>query len=108
MSEHNDGGAAFPMMSAAAENLKSHQRQLDADGTEVGVSRQALDEALSEYAELLGALLLLTGNPHIDLGDLIYQVREREGEGWDGPAVLAWGEAIRSSKSALAKMRNAS
>ena len=27
--------------------LTNHQRQLDADGTEVGVSRQALDEVLA-------------------------------------------------------------
>lgn len=34
-------------MNAAIENLKTNQRQLDADGCEVGVSRQALDEALA-------------------------------------------------------------
>lgn len=31
----------------ALTNLREHQRQLDADGIEVGVSRQALDEALA-------------------------------------------------------------
>ena len=31
----------------AIDNLNHHQRQLDADGTEVGVSRQALCEVLS-------------------------------------------------------------
>lgn len=34
-------------MNAAIENLKTNQRQLDADGSEVGVSRQALDETLA-------------------------------------------------------------
>lgn len=28
---------------------------------------------------------------HISLGDLVYNIREREGEGWEGPAVVAWG-----------------
>ena len=32
--------------------LKNNQRQLDMDGVEVGVSRQALDELLSAYAAL--------------------------------------------------------
>ena len=35
-----------PRPVAAIENLRTAQRQLDADGTEVGVSRQALDEVL--------------------------------------------------------------
>ena len=56
-----------------------------------------------ENERLLAALLLLTGNPHIDLGDLVYQVREREGKGWDGPAVLAWSQGVTSAKAAIAK-----
>lgn len=42
--------------SAAARNLRSRQRQLDMDGCEVGVSRQALEEVLTEYAGLLESL----------------------------------------------------
>lgn len=40
----------------AIENLKAHQEQLDADGIMVGVSRQALEEAL-EYVGKLHAVL---------------------------------------------------
>lgn len=36
----------------AYENLRANQRQLDADGCEVGVSRQALDEILDAFATL--------------------------------------------------------
>ena len=36
----------------AVEHLRHNQRQLDADGTQVGVSRQALDETLARIAEL--------------------------------------------------------
>lgn len=35
-------------MSAATKNLRLNQRQLNVDGIEVGVSRQALEEALLE------------------------------------------------------------
>jgi len=53
--------------------------------------------------DLLEALVALSSNPHIHLGDLIYYVREREGEGWDGPAVTAWGEAVEKAKAAIKK-----
>ncbi len=36
----------------ALENLKSNQRQLDMDGCEVGVSRQALEELIAAYEAL--------------------------------------------------------
>jgi hypothetical protein len=41
-------------MTPAFDNLKTHQRQLDADGCEVGVSRQALDEVLALVERLHG------------------------------------------------------
>lgn len=37
----------------AITQLRDHQRQLDADGCEVGVSRQAIDETLEIVGELL-------------------------------------------------------
>jgi hypothetical protein len=37
----------------AFRNLVDHQRQLDADGIEVGVSRQALDEVLDSFRHLI-------------------------------------------------------
>ena len=39
--------------------LRDNQRQLDADGCEVGVSRQALDETLASYEELLAFARLI-------------------------------------------------
>ena len=48
-------------MSAASDNLKSNQRQLDMDGCEVGVSRQAVDETTTQYDAMLEALELLQG-----------------------------------------------
>jgi ABC-type nitrate/sulfonate/bicarbonate transport system substrate-binding protein len=40
----------------AIENLANSQRQLDADGCEVAVSRQAVEETLEITRELLAAL----------------------------------------------------
>lgn len=37
-------------------NLRDYQRQLDMDGCEVGVSRQAVDETLTVTTDLLAAL----------------------------------------------------
>ena len=56
----------------AYENLRSCQRQLDADGCEVGVSRQALDEILEAFDALRGgttkALEKATEMPMDDCG----------------------------------------
>lgn len=57
-------------MSDQSEWLKNNQRQLDADGLEVGVSRQALNEliALSEAQEEgLKVLLGVLGHPGFDM-----------------------------------------
>lgn len=43
-------------MYSAIENLIENQKQLDADGCMVGVSRQALDEALALMGKMHGAL----------------------------------------------------
>lgn len=40
---------------AALESLKSSRRQLDMDGCEVGVSRQALEELIAAYEALTGS-----------------------------------------------------
>lgn len=36
-----------------------------------------------------------------DLGDAIYAVREREAEGWDGPKVTRYSEAVEVVKRYL-------
>lgn len=53
--------------------------------------------------ELLEALIAISTHPHINLGDLVYSVREAEGEGWEGPQVAAWSSACESVKAAIAK-----
>ena len=54
------------------------------------------DAAQAHHASLEEAeriLLALSSNPHISLVDQIYEVREREGEGWEDPSVKSWGAA---------------
>ncbi len=45
-----------PVEHPAIAHLREHQRQLDADGCEVGVSRQALDETLAILDNVTTAL----------------------------------------------------
>ena len=60
---------------------------------------------ISAAPELLEALEALTSNPHVDLGDLVYQVRDREGLGWDGPEVTKWSNAVQQARAAIAKAK---
>lgn len=60
-------------------------------------------DAIEENARLRAALVALTTNPHLNLGDLVYTVREREELGWEGPAVKAWSDAVQAADAALRK-----
>lgn len=57
----------------AIENLRNSQRQLDADGCEVGVSRQAVDETLAVSDQLADALMdmLVACDPSICSGAML-------------------------------------
>lgn len=55
--------------------------------------------------EMLAALEAITSNTHIDLEDLVYNVRDDEGLGWEGPAVRQWSEAVTSVKEAIRKAK---
>lgn len=42
----------------------------------------------------LNLLRRLATHDHVNLGELVYTVRERELKGWDGPAVQSWSSLI--------------
>jgi hypothetical protein len=75
-------------MNPAIENLKTNQKQLDADGCMVGVSRQALDETLA----LMDDLARLSRR-------LVEHIRD------EGPAAKEW-EAISAVTDELANLLN--
>lgn len=56
---------------------------------------------MSLESDAVSALRALLTAKHINLGDLVYRVRESEGEGWDGPAVNAWSNAVQAAERAL-------
>lgn len=60
----------------------------------------------SSAVEMFEALTALTTNPHLNLGDLVYKIRESELKGWEGPAVIAWGKAVEATDAVLEKVKN--
>jgi hypothetical protein len=56
--------------------------------TEVPLVRKA------DFDRAVAIMRALCTQEHLDLGDLVYVVRDREGQGWEGPAVKAWSEAM--------------
>lgn len=64
-----------------------------------------MDENLLKDA--IAALRALSTNPHVHLGDLVYHVRERELEGWEGPAVKAWSDAVVAAADVLKRATQA-
>jgi len=53
--------------------------------------------------DMLEALIAISTNKHGDLGDLIYKVRDSEGEGWEGKSVKEWSAAIDKIRNAINK-----
>ncbi len=52
--------------------------------------------------DLLEAAVMLTKEP---LGDFIYNIRDQELKGWDGPRVKNWSEAVIKIEAAIAEAR---
>ena len=56
---------------------------------------------MSLKEDAIFALRALLNAPHAYLEDHVYQIREREGEGWEGPAVKYWSNAIVAAKDVI-------
>lgn len=62
------------------------------------------DEPLAKlHRDAFETLAALMTNPHINLGDLFYNVRDREGEGLDGPWCRQWGSATSRAAEVIAR-----
>lgn len=49
--------------------------------------------------EMYAALVMLFKE---ELGDFIYEIRDNELKGWEGPRVMNWGKAVTKAKAAMA------
>lgn len=65
---------------------------------EARAAEDVVDATFDPVSDLKDTLRALLTNPHLNLGDLVYQVREREGLGWEGPAVTAWSAAVNKAQ----------
>lgn len=63
-------------------------------------TEEANARLIAAAPELLEALTMLMQEP---LGDFIYDVRDSEMQGWDGPRVANWSKAIMKATAAIAK-----
>lgn len=80
--------------------LDAHEWEENGDDTYCAACG-SLRRDVSTIVELRDALRALAANPHLNLGDLVYDVREREGLGWDGPSVKAWSDAVARAEKIL-------
>ena len=95
-----DGAGGYQRLSFETSN------QLFTEALDAYIETKLTPRELAEQrAELLAILTALSTNPCINLGDLAYEIREREGKGWDGPAVAAWSDAVQRAKAAIAKAK---
>lgn len=58
-------------------------------------------EVHAQYVPLVEALEGLFSNKHLNLEDAVYQVKERELQGWDGASVHQWIKAVKAAQEAL-------
>jgi len=84
---------------AGLSNVASMNAGLDAEYA------LSLARMFAAAPDMLAALEAISSNPHCDLGSLVYKVRDSELEGWDGPAVTAWGNAVEAVTAVLAKVK---
>lgn len=62
---------------------------------------KATPERLAALERVAEAAKKVNTQKGIDLGDLIYRVRENEGKGWEGPLVKRWSNAVAELEASL-------
>jgi hypothetical protein len=78
------------MSTKAIQEALRMLRDADGDSGANGGCIAAADEAEKELEAIRKACEALANN---SIGDYVYDVRDRELKGWDGPRVTAWGSA---------------
>ena len=82
----------------AIANLRSHQRQLDADGCEVGVSRQAIEETL--------ALLAVVADELRDAAAILQSTAEAIVHGGHTGLAISLAGDVKRIRAVLSKMES--
>jgi hypothetical protein len=99
------GATCSASCSELLENLEEwgeHFREMQHGATlSILRAKKTIQDLAAHAAAMESVLRGLMENPHIDLGDKIYEVREREGEGWDGKHVKAWSDAVAAAQKIL-------
>lgn len=85
---------------ASTEDISKFSRSIETEARE-NANAALIVAAVNAHAELLAALRGLFSNKHLDLGDCVYRVRERELEGWEGASVKQWSDAVTAAKELL-------
>jgi hypothetical protein len=62
---------------------------------------QAKDREIEKLNEIKKIVEYLMNHPHFNFEDQVYSVRDREGEGWDGPHVIGYGSAVAHLKELI-------
>lgn len=109
-SERQDWMVPFPGREHHASwlmDITHPDAQLIASAPDLAKRVYELEEANAKLAkdleESISALKGLFANPHLNLGDQVYVVRESELQGWDGPAVTQWSEAVAAANAVMNK-----
>lgn len=82
--------------SPAPLTLEEEKRHSFANG-----STETISAIKPVFDKMLAALKAVSSNEHVDLGDLVYYVKDRELKGWEGPAVTQWSKTVELVKEAI-------
>lgn len=57
--------------------------------------------------EVLKAAYSIATNPHVNLGDLVYKIRDSADGNWNAPEVISWSDAVAMLNSIFSDYRKA-
>src|SRR5262245_57311172 len=100
--ENAELGESLANARTALEAAEAWRDKYREDNWEVAIY---VKDKLQAARRMAKALEALQSNPHLHLGDLVYNVRDSEMKGWEGPAVTQWSNAVELAKAALAAWR---
>lgn len=92
---HSERDLTQPYEPESPEGIAYHE------GWAFGRSRARYERQQSPEPSGDALTILRTLMDSYELGDLVYDVREREGLGWEGPKVKAYSNAVTAAKELL-------